>query len=164
MAWTEPPRTWVASEVVTAAMMNTHVRDQLKAIGDPWTSFGAAATHWTATTTNPTIGNGTFTAAYMQAGKLIHFRIRIVFGSTTTVGSGSYLFGLPVNGQGFNTPLLCTAMLYDSSGSARTMSQAYMNSATQIVLNTGTANVTHAAPIAWATSDVIAIAGTYEAA
>lgn len=163
MAWTDP-RTWVTSEVVTAAIMNTHVRDNLKAIGDAWTSFGAASTHWTATTTNPTIGNGTFAAAYAQAGRLVHFRIRIVFGSTSTVGSGTYLFGLPVNGQGFNTPVLCSAMLYDSSGGSRTMAHAYMNSATQIVLNTGTANVTHAAPTAWATSDVIAIAGTYEAA
>lgn len=29
MAWTQPPRTWTTTELVTAAMMNTHVRDQL---------------------------------------------------------------------------------------------------------------------------------------
>jgi|TARA_Y100000310_G_scaffold317685_1_gene370846 hypothetical protein len=29
MAWTAP-RTWVAGEVVTAALMNTHVRDNLR--------------------------------------------------------------------------------------------------------------------------------------
>lgn len=29
MAWTEPPRTWTTTELVTAAIMNTHVRDQL---------------------------------------------------------------------------------------------------------------------------------------
>lgn len=28
MAWTSPPRTWTTNELVTAAMMNTHVRDQ----------------------------------------------------------------------------------------------------------------------------------------
>jgi len=38
MAWTAP-RTWVTGEVVTAAMMNTHVRDNLLAIHD----FGAGA-------------------------------------------------------------------------------------------------------------------------
>ena len=31
MAWTQP-RTWVAGELVTAALLNTHVRDQLLAI------------------------------------------------------------------------------------------------------------------------------------
>lgn len=34
MAWTAP-RTWVAGEVVTAGMLNTHVRDNLLALGDP---------------------------------------------------------------------------------------------------------------------------------
>lgn len=29
MAWTEPPRTWVDGETETAAIFNTHVRDQL---------------------------------------------------------------------------------------------------------------------------------------
>jgi len=29
--WTEPPRDWVGSELVTEAIMDTHVRDQLKA-------------------------------------------------------------------------------------------------------------------------------------
>jgi hypothetical protein len=31
MAWTEPPRTWTTDELVTAAIMNTHVRDQFNA-------------------------------------------------------------------------------------------------------------------------------------
>ena len=33
MAWTAP-RTWVVGEVVTAALMNTHVRDNLLFLGD----------------------------------------------------------------------------------------------------------------------------------
>ena len=33
MAWTDPPRTWVVGEVVTAASLNTHLRDQLIALG-----------------------------------------------------------------------------------------------------------------------------------
>src|SRR5262245_56487598 len=30
--WTNPPRTWSTSELVTAAMMNGHVRDELIAL------------------------------------------------------------------------------------------------------------------------------------
>lgn len=40
MAWTSP-RTWVAGEVVTASLLNTHLRDNLLAIGSPsipWTA------------------------------------------------------------------------------------------------------------------------------
>jgi hypothetical protein len=32
MAWTNPPRTWTDGELVTAAIMNTHVRDQLSLV------------------------------------------------------------------------------------------------------------------------------------
>lgn len=35
MAWTAP-RTWVSSEIVTAALMNTHVRDNLLALYGTW--------------------------------------------------------------------------------------------------------------------------------
>lgn len=55
MAWTAP-RTWVVGEVVTASMMNTHVRDNLKALSDlsatsrlnqqqlgAWQGFGTGA-------------------------------------------------------------------------------------------------------------------------
>jgi len=38
MAWTSP-RTWVAGELVTAALMNAHVRDNLIALKDPPTEF-----------------------------------------------------------------------------------------------------------------------------
>ena len=30
MAWTEPPRDWTAGELVTEAIMDTHIRDQFK--------------------------------------------------------------------------------------------------------------------------------------
>lgn len=39
MSWTAP-RTWVAGETVTAAIMNTHVRDNLLAIAPPPMFFG----------------------------------------------------------------------------------------------------------------------------
>ena len=50
MSWTTP-RTWVAGEVVTAAIMNTHVRDNLSALRSPVT-FGARRS------TNQAMNNG----------------------------------------------------------------------------------------------------------
>lgn len=32
MAWTNPPRTWVAAELETSSIFNTHVRDQFTAL------------------------------------------------------------------------------------------------------------------------------------
>lgn len=46
MAWTTP-RTWVAGEVVTSALMNTHLRDNMnQAIGPAATTVSALNTAW----------------------------------------------------------------------------------------------------------------------
>lgn len=46
MAWTAP-RTWVTGEVVTASMMNTHLRDNMNALRNPG-HFHAGTTDWEA--------------------------------------------------------------------------------------------------------------------
>jgi hypothetical protein len=59
-----------------------------------WTTFTPT---WTATTTNPVIGNGTLTGKYIKIGKTVIAQYRFVAGSTTTFGSGNYRFSLPIN-------------------------------------------------------------------
>lgn len=86
MAWTAP-RTWTAGETVTATLLNTHLRDNLKALGDPWTSY-------TPTLTGMSLGNGTVSARYILAGHTLFLRIRIAAGTTTTF-SGSVTISLP---------------------------------------------------------------------
>lgn len=56
-----------------------------------------AWTSYTPTLYNMTIGNGTVDAAYCQIGKLVHVRIHIVFGSTTSVSSAAIRFSAPVS-------------------------------------------------------------------
>ena len=50
----------------------------------------------TASTTNPTLGNGTILGRYMQIGKTVWCSVRLAWGSTSTVGSGIYRITLPV--------------------------------------------------------------------
>lgn len=82
MAWTTP-RTWVAGELVTAAIMNTHVRDNLSMVGGALTAtdgstflkytagtnvvqFGTGAANSSTTTIDP--GNmSTIVAAFANA-------------------------------------------------------------------------------------------------
>jgi|SRR5882757_863645 len=90
MAWT-PPRTWLAGERLTALLGNQQWRDNLKAIGDPWTAYTPVLTG----TTNPVIGNGSLLGAYVLAGKLVHWRWSFTSGTTTTYGSGNYVITLP---------------------------------------------------------------------
>jgi len=86
------PRTWVVGEVVTAAQLNTEIRDQFNDLFAAWATYTPT---WTATTTNPTLGNGTLNGRYKQIGKTVHLAIELTFGSTTTPGTGTYAFALP---------------------------------------------------------------------
>lgn len=120
MAWTSP-RTWLAGEVPPAATFNTHIRDNFKAIGDPWTA-------WAPTITAET---GTFTTVsgagrYLSAGKLTIFSLTITITNAGTA-SGGVRFPLPVTAQ--------AAGLYLGGGRENAATgvqlQAYTNSTTQ---------------------------------
>lgn len=163
MTWNDP-RTWVAGEKPPAATMNAHIRDNFKAIGDPWTSYTPT---WTGNTTNPVLNNGTLQGRYVQAGKLVIFRVHLVIGSTTTLGTGFYSFAVPANGIEDLTPV-GTVVAFDTSAAAFTTSTAWFGSATVDKVRLGTAgedgvfnNIT---PYAWATGDEINVCGMYEAA
>ncbi len=155
MAWVNP-RTWVSGETVTAALMNT-IRDALKAIGDPWTVY-------TGGDTAVTVGNGTLTKRYMQAGKSIDYSIELTFGSTTAF-SAAPRFGLPA------TPRIATqgvalgqSFLNDASGGSRLWHAAWIATNSGITpLDDSFAGVNATTPWTWATGDELIITGSYEA-
>ena len=115
---------------------------------------------YTPTWTNLTVGNGTVNAAYSQVGKTVHFRVGILWG-TTTSASGNWYPSLPVPvvpGLGSFYPV--SAWMFNSSPST-------FNSAT-FVLNTyiisATAGIVSGVnPWAWGVSDRVYINGSYEA-
>lgn len=165
MAWTAP-RTWVAGETVTAALLNSHLRDNLKAIGDPWATYTPS---WTGSGGNPAIGNGTLAGWYMQAGKLVHFRISIIAGSTTTYGSGNYSLTLPVaptsyrwrfSGATANAGAADYPMWGRSLGAGSTTLELVVPTGA----GTSDAFVTPTVPYTMGSTDYITLHGTYEAA
>lgn len=64
------------------------------------TAWGASTPTWLSTGTNPSIGNGSIALRYFQFGKLVVCTFNATFGSTTTYGTGSYAFNLPVLAAG----------------------------------------------------------------
>lgn len=159
MVWSTP-RTWTTGETVTASIMNTHVRDQFKAIGDPWTAYTPGIGGWTK-------GNGTITGKYMQAGKFVAFKIIFTFGSTS-VATGTLAFDLPVSVADAGTagfPLDGNGWVLDTSASASTYYYPEVNTAgTGVRLRTAAGALVIASTIAWATGDMCAVVGSYEAA
>lgn len=157
MAWTIP-NIFTSGTALPAAELNK-VRDSLKAVGDPWTAYTPV---WTASTTNPTLGNGTLTGAYMQAGKLVIWRLKLTFGSTTTVGSGTWSFTLPAT----------AASTTEASGSGLARDDSAVAYTPLVVRAAGgvfdlvgpSSRVNNASPYVWATLDTITASGVYEAA
>jgi hypothetical protein len=157
MVWTSP-RTWVAGEKPSAATLNEHIRDNFKAIGDPWTSYTSTLGNWTQ-------GNGTLAAAYIEAGKLIHFRIKLTFG-TTTVAGGSPTFTAPFAGTAVRAPVL--VQMWDASAASAAAHKggfAFFSSTTDILIRDSSSAVLSATnPFTWTTSDELIVSGTYERA
>ncbi len=52
--------------------------------------------HWSMTTSPPAVGNGSLQGRYMRIGNTVFVSIRLRIGSTTTVGTGDFVFSLPV--------------------------------------------------------------------
>ena len=159
MGWTSP-RTWVAAEKPPASTLNTHIRDNFKAIGDPWTAYAPTLSGWT-------LGNGTIAGFYVQMGKTVHFRLVLTTGSTTTYSAGPS-FSLPAtafSGAGTNRDPVGTCSLFDTSASAHGHRIAALTGATTVApVNTDGAALSPTVPWTWTTGDKIFVSGTYEAA
>lgn len=136
---------------------------------------GGAWTSWTPSWTNVTTGNGTLSyAKYTQVGKTIHFRLKFILGTTSSVG-GVITFSAPatINSDYAATDWInSVTMFYDANVTTPYQGNAYTPSTTTIALralhtdgtrgnNEATSNTN---PFTWTTSDVIYCSGTYEAA
>lgn len=166
MAWTTPAT--FTPGILFAAQLNA-MQDNLRAIGSAWTTYTPT---WTATSTNPTLGNGTLTGAYIAAGKLIAVRIVLTFGSTTNPGTGGWALSLPATAAAGLGRYPVDGLARDDSASEDWLATGVIVGGASTIalrsLNTGTvgklANVTPTAPFTWATSDSLTVAAVYEGA
>ncbi|MGC5019006.1 hypothetical protein [Micromonospora sp. DT47] len=117
------------------------------------------------------IGNGTLLARYTLLGQAVCFKMKLTFGSTTTIGSGSsYSFGLPPVTRDTTVDDVFPAILIDSSASTvgyRSSSAfSFTTNDFGIILHEGSTGqfVGPTAPWTWANGDIIRVSGTYQAA
>jgi hypothetical protein len=144
--------------------------------GAAWASVGATDwAAWTPTWTNLTVGNATQTARYSQSGKTVFFTLKLVFGSTTSMGTQP-TFTWPVTAasteaaQGAVTKVL----FLDASAQivlGATDPRSSTTSLTKLNAPSGTVQlqdqdraVTSTVPFTWTTSDTIWVMGSYEGA
>lgn len=162
MAWTTP-RSWVAGEVVTAALLNTHLRDQLNEF-TAWTAY-------TPSVSGIVVGNGTLVGTFARVRETIHFQVQLTFGSTTTVpASGASTITLPAEPKAGILPSF-EGEAYDTSAGGSIQIRTPGTSTTSMILlvpDTTASGydrvLTSAAPFPWAVNDRIYVAGTYQRA
>lgn len=159
---------------VTTAKVNDAAITPAKLLAGTGTTWPYAS--YTPTFTNFTLGNGTLAASYRQIGKLVHFKISITLGTTSSVSAGTdFIFTLPVTSVSTYTQyfdVLGMINLRDTSAATGYVGTANWYSTTQGVLQrfivSGSAivndNVDSDEPFVWASTDQIKIEGTYEAA
>lgn len=157
MAWTTP-RTWVAGEVVTAALLNVHVRDNLSAIGSPtWATYTPTLTGFTGSVSH---------ARWTQIGKTVHVDVRIGWSTTT---AGTLYVSLPTaqSAAAALSNMIGSSGAYDASATTYYTGGCFYETGNQrayFVVSGATAPFSGTAPMTWATSDVLWLTATYEAA
>lgn len=159
----------VASGDTTTVPTNLAIyRDALKAASEAWTAYTPT---WTGSGGNPALGNGSFAgSAYARVNKLIHFRIVLTMGSTTTYGTGGWSLTLPV------APLSVTkqtfvAQLSDTGAADYTAAGRMSATGSKLdMVCPGTSaggadrTVQSNQPFTWGSTDTLVVVGTYEAA
>lgn len=151
----------------------TDVAPSKNAVYDKIESLFPAATAytptWTADSVNPSLGNGTLKGAYIQFGKLLFLRGSLVFGSTTSAGTGGWLMTLPASITARTDTAIRQAIslwAYDSSATSLVPGVARIDTGgTTMRFQTAAAfagNVGPAQPWAWANGDELQWSGVIE--
>lgn len=161
------PATWVTNETVTAAKLNTEIKDALTGIQAGWTAYTPV---WTGSSSNPAIGNGTLVGAYTRFGKTVIGRIKLLAGSTTTYGSGAFRLSPPVapHSDYYQTPYFGSVgngSLYDASAPTRAFRRVIIASPDYFDLrDDSNTSVTNTVPWTFANGDGLFLNFTYEGA
>ncbi len=121
---------------------------------------------WTASTTNPSIGNGTLVGKYINIGKLVTANIMLTAGSTTTFGNGTWAFSLPITVAGSNIQYLGSWAAQDTGTSWYAGTVFTWSGATKLerFIRDGLLvnYLSIGQPHAWASGDVLYISIAYE--
>lgn len=130
-----------------------------------WQSYTVS---WTAATTNPSIGNGTLAGRYVQIGKTVICNITLVMGSTTTYGSGKWMFSLPVTAKSSGLTYLGKWVIVDAGTTYYEGNLILYSAGSNVeffIRNQNAADEFNSTtPISWAENDQLMISIVYETA
>ena len=149
-----------------AALTESDINLYLSHTGSAWNTYTPS---WTAVTTNPAIGNGTLDGAYWKAGRGCAVRIRVVPGSTTTFGTGTYFLSVPFATSAATPPQLFSMLVWRTAGTAAAVNfTGYLPTSSSIIQFPVGDNTTNqwgpTTPFTLASTDIVIVSGFYETA
>lgn len=117
---------------------------------------------WTGASGNPAIGDGTLAGVWQQNGRMVHFEILMLAGSTTTFGTGAWAFTTPTSINLTAVPVM-SALALDAGAPLYRVGIARPADATKVnvFVDSEAGGVASAVPFAWANTDQLSISGTY---
>jgi hypothetical protein len=135
---------------------------------NPWTAYNPT---WTSDSGTPSINNGSLVGRYKQIGKTVFFNLKLTYGSTTTGGSGAWMFGLPVTAYNdnyqFAVSILNNGLAWygaiangNYKGSTSYFSIIHQNDTATTVWG----GVSSTAPFTFGAGDTLTVSGSYESA
>ena len=135
--------------------------------GSNWISAGFTSTYtpvWTTDGTAPALGNGTLTGRFFRFEKFVFFSVAFTAGSTTTFGTGNFIFSTPTavatnNNYGYQ----CVLLDFGTAWITRLVGNGPVSGLSDkfLILQSGGAGVTFNSPFTWANGDGAFIQGSY---
>lgn len=131
-----------------------------RALYGPWDTYTPS---WTAGTA-PSLGNGTLVGGFRLLGTTLLIRGQITWGTTTTGGTGTWLFSLPAGCVGITAQAQLVPLVVYDSGVARYEGHARVDAgSSNLELHVLTGGpVTATVPMAWGNADSAAWSGVIE--
>ena len=134
---------------------------------NPWTTYTPT---WTSDSGTPSIGNGSITGRYKQIGKTVFFNLKLTYGTTTTGGSGAWMFELPVTAYDSNYHFPVSILNNGLAWYGAIANGNYKNSTSHFSIihqndtqTTVWGGVTSGTPFTFGDSDTLSLSGSYEA-
>jgi len=135
------------------------------------TAWATYTPTWASDSGTPSIGNGSITGRYKQIGKTVFFNLKLTYGSTTTGGSGAWMFGLPVTAYDPNYQFAVSILNNGAAWYGAIANGNYKGSTSYFTVihqndtqTTVWGGVSSTAPFTFGTSDTLTVSGSYEAA
>jgi hypothetical protein len=115
---------------------------------------------WTASISNPSLGNGALTGEYFIANGMCQVTVTLTAGSTTTFGSGVWSFTLPITSRSINLQR-GSAIALDNGVLYYAGSADAGGTAMQATFDQTTTQVQSTVPFTWANGDSLSMTVSY---